>query len=114
MLGTGEWALTGRVEEGLTSLASRTRAEPIKLKLPLRLTLLLPGGRWSKRGFEDDTEVCVCVVPECARDDWLGGEGWYWTLADMASTRLLTGSLLVHMWSTARRIHSATAETREE
>ena len=58
-------------------MASRTRADPIKLKLPLRLTLLLPGARWSKCGFEVDTDVvCVWVVPEGARDVWLGGDEW--------------------------------------
>ena len=76
VLGTGLWAITGRVEEqALTSLASFTRAVPIKLKLPPRATLLVSSARWSKCGFEMEDESCVWVVPECVRDVWLGVEG---------------------------------------
>lgn len=76
VLGTGLWAITGRVEEhALTSLASFTRVVPIKLKLLPRLSLLVSSAWWPQCGFEVEDEVCVCVVPECVKDVWLGVEG---------------------------------------
>ena len=51
---------------------------------------------------------------ECARDVWLGGEGWNWTeLADMASTRLLACSLAARSYVVVVQNSSTAAPTRQ-
>ena len=120
MLGTAYLGFNRACTRALTSLARRTRALPIKLRLPPRLTLLLlfsmlSSARRSTSGLEVDTEVCVWVVPECARDVWLGVEGWSWTeCTDIASTRLLADLLAALSYATAVQSASIAAQTRQK